>query len=149
MQPKFSLILHHVIYFHWRFISLIPYMIHADENLSMLEVFISIIWKWIRVHLHILTDIESLIRWIISTLEGLGLLFRAFWGSGSNSGLRASQPARPKSQAASQRTLREDGRMDGRTDRQANGRKISPLYRTSSPFKASALLQPNYNQKTV
>ena len=38
-----------------------------------------------------------------------------------------------------------DRRMDGRTDR----RKISPFYRTSSPIRAAAPLQPNFNPKTA
>ena len=40
---------------------------------------------------------------------------------------------------------RMDGQMDGRMDR----RKISPFYRNSSPIGAAALLQPNFNPKTI
>ena len=41
--------------------------------------------------------------------------------------------------------VRTDGRTDGRTD----VRKISPFYRTLSPIRGAAPLQPNFNPKTV
>ena len=45
------------------------------------------------------------------------------------------------------------GGMDVRTyiwtDIRMDGRKISPFYRTLSPIGAAALLQPNFNPKTV
>ena len=50
-----------------------------------------------------------------------------------------------------------DGQMDGQTDRWTNGQtdgrmdrwKISPFYRTLSPIRAAAPLQPNFNWKSL
>ena len=72
--------------------------------------------------------------------------------SSVHSPLWAIQPGLRPSQPASQVSGFRDDRLGlrpGRTDRQTNGRKISPFYKTSSPIEAAALPPPMKTKEKV
>ena len=63
----------------------------------------------------------------------------------TQAGLRATQAGLRATQAG----FRGGGQTDGRTDRQMDGQKICPFYRSLSPIGAADPLQPNLHPKTV